>query len=85
MLKFLRVKTDTKSILYQDVKEEYAMYGGRGLIAKILNDEVNPKCDVLGPENKFIAWRPFKWNDAFLQRQVVGGREKSVNRRDQRS
>jgi aldehyde:ferredoxin oxidoreductase len=55
MLKFLRVKTDTKSILYEDVKEEYAMYGGRGLIAKILNDEVNPKCDELGPENKFIA------------------------------
>ncbi|TEB05711.1 putative oxidoreductase YdhV [Pelotomaculum schinkii] len=55
MSKFLRVKTDTKSILTEVVNEEYAMYGGRGLIAKILNDEVNPKCNALGPENKFIV------------------------------
>ena len=28
--------------------------GGRGLIARILLDEVNPLCDPLGPENKLI-------------------------------
>ncbi|MGQ9824719.1 MAG: aldehyde ferredoxin oxidoreductase N-terminal domain-containing protein, partial [Desulfotomaculales bacterium] len=38
-------------------KEEHALYGGRGLIAKIMNDEVNPKCDPLGPENKLILCR----------------------------
>ncbi|MCL6561084.1 MAG: aldehyde ferredoxin oxidoreductase, partial [Firmicutes bacterium] len=55
MLKFLRVKMDSKSLVYEDVKEDYALFGGRGLIAKILNDEVNPKCDALGPENKLIV------------------------------
>ncbi|MCL6477268.1 MAG: aldehyde ferredoxin oxidoreductase [Peptococcaceae bacterium] len=55
MQKFLRVKMDSKSPVWEDVKEEYALFGGRGLIAKILNDEVNPKCDALGPENKLIV------------------------------
>lgn len=55
MQKFLRVKMDSKTIVYEDIKEEYALFGGRGLIAKILNDEVNPKCDPLGPENKLIV------------------------------
>ncbi|MGB9904052.1 MAG: aldehyde ferredoxin oxidoreductase N-terminal domain-containing protein, partial [Desulfotomaculales bacterium] len=54
MRKFLRVKMDTKAIVFEDAKEEYALFGGRGLIAKIMNDEVNPKCDPLGPENKLI-------------------------------
>lgn len=54
MLRFLRLKMDTKSIIYENVKEEYELFGGRGLIAKILNDEVNPKCDALSRENKLI-------------------------------
>lgn len=54
MEKFLRVNTNTKAIVSEKAKEEYAMLGGRALIARILNDEVDPKCDALGPENKLI-------------------------------
>lgn len=54
MQQFLRVKMDTKSIAYEGVKEDYELFGGRGLIAKLLNDEVDPKCDALGPGNKLI-------------------------------
>ncbi|MCR4441785.1 MAG: aldehyde ferredoxin oxidoreductase C-terminal domain-containing protein [Peptococcaceae bacterium] len=55
MLKFLRVNMKDKSIVYEDVKNDYAFFGGRGLIAKILNDEIDPKCDPLGEENKLIV------------------------------
>ncbi|MDD4238802.1 MAG: aldehyde ferredoxin oxidoreductase C-terminal domain-containing protein [Desulfotomaculaceae bacterium] len=55
MQKILRIKTNTKAVLFEEVKTEYAMLGGRGLIAKILNDEVDPKCDPTGPENKLIV------------------------------
>ena len=44
-----------KSTEYQDISEKYTYFGGRGLVANILNDEVDPKCDPLGPENKFIV------------------------------
>lgn len=54
MLKFLRVKTDTKSAFYQEVDEKYSLLGGRGLIAGILNNEVDPTCQPLGPGNKLI-------------------------------
>lgn len=52
--KFLRVNTNSKAVTFEDVKKEYVMLGGRALIAKILNDEVDPKCDALGPDNKLI-------------------------------
>jgi aldehyde:ferredoxin oxidoreductase len=55
MGKFLRVNTNTKSIVFEEAKEEYTMFGGRALIARLLNDEVDPKCDALGPDNKLIV------------------------------
>ena len=54
MSKILRVNTQTGAATYEDLKPEYRMFGNRGLIAKIMNDEVNPKCDPLGKENKFL-------------------------------
>lgn len=54
MLKFLRVKTDTKSVIYEKVEGKYSLLGGRGLIAGLLNDEVDPTCHALGPGNKLI-------------------------------
>ena len=44
----------TKDITYENAPEEYLKTGGRGLIAKILLNEVNPKCDPLDRENKLI-------------------------------
>lgn len=54
MSKFLRVNMNSGSANFEDVKEDYLYFGGRGLIAKILSDEVDPKADPLGPENKLI-------------------------------
>jgi len=54
MEKILRVKMGEGTFSEQPVTETLALYGGRGLIAKILMEEVNPTCDPLGPENKLI-------------------------------
>lgn len=53
-MKLVRINMSSKSITYEEVKKEYNLFGGRGLIAKILNDEVDPRCDALGEENKLI-------------------------------
>jgi len=53
--KFLRVNMTSKSITYEDVKSDYAFFGGRGLIARVLTDEIDPKCDPLGKGNKLIV------------------------------
>ncbi len=54
MNKILRINLRTKEITYENAPEEYLKTGGRGLIAKIMLNEVNPKCDPLGRENKLI-------------------------------
>jgi len=53
-MKILRVDMSAEEIRYETLPEEYELYGGRGLIARLLNEEVNPKCDPLGSENKLI-------------------------------
>jgi aldehyde:ferredoxin oxidoreductase len=54
MKKILRINLRTKKIRYEDASREYLETGGRGLIAKIMLNEVNPLCDPLGRENKLI-------------------------------
>lgn len=54
MNKILRINLRTKEITYENATDEYLKTGGRGLIAKIMLKEVNPKCDPLGRENKLI-------------------------------
>ena len=54
MKKILRINLRTKETTYEDAPLEYLKTGGRGLIAKIMLNEVNPKCDPLGRENKLI-------------------------------
>lgn len=53
-MKFIRIDMSTKEITEQSVPETYLGLGGRGLTAAIINAEVPPKCDPLGPENKLI-------------------------------
>jgi len=45
---------NTKSIVVEDVPQEYLGLGGRGLTSIMINAEVPPTCDPLGPENKLI-------------------------------
>lgn len=54
MSKFLRVDMTAGLLREEQVGEELIGFGGRGLIAKILHQEVDPGCDPLGPENKLI-------------------------------
>lgn len=49
-----RVNVKTGETKKETMKKEDVLYGGRGLVAKILTEEVNPKCDPLGSENKLL-------------------------------
>jgi aldehyde:ferredoxin oxidoreductase len=49
-----RINTRTQSLLHQPVPNSWQKLGGRGLLARILLDEVDATCDPLGPDNKLI-------------------------------
>jgi aldehyde:ferredoxin oxidoreductase len=49
-----RVNVNTKSLKVEPVPESWERLGGRGLIARILLDEVPPECEPLGPKNKLL-------------------------------
>ena len=53
-MKFIRVDMSKKSIRSEEVPKPYLGLGGRSLTSTIINTEVPPKCDPLGPENKLI-------------------------------
>jgi aldehyde:ferredoxin oxidoreductase len=53
-MKFLKVDMSHKSIRFEEVPKAYLGIGGRCLTSTIINTEVPPKCDPLGPENKLI-------------------------------
>jgi len=53
-MNILRVDTHNQKILIEPLANEWKFLGGRALIAKIMNKEVNPKCDPLGTQNKLI-------------------------------
>ncbi len=54
MNNILRINLRNKEIVYKKAPEEFLRTGGRGLIAKIMLNEVKPTCDPLGRENKLI-------------------------------
>ena len=49
-----RVNTRTQELKQEPVPETWQRLGGRGLIARIMVDEVDAKCDPLGSGNKLI-------------------------------
>ena len=53
-MKFIRVNMNDKTAATEEVPEAYMGLGGRGLTSIMINGEVPPKCDPLGPENKLI-------------------------------
>jgi aldehyde:ferredoxin oxidoreductase len=53
-MKFIRVNMNNRSIHIEDVPQQYLGLGGRGLTSVMINLEVPPTCDPLGPENKLI-------------------------------
>lgn len=49
-----RVNVREQTLQLEPVPDSWKRLGGRGLLARILLDEVDAKCDPLGPENKLI-------------------------------
>ena len=49
-----RIDMGNLTVTREPVPETWEHLGGRGLLARILLDEVNPTCDPLGPSNKLI-------------------------------
>lgn len=76
MNKVYRVNTKTAAITCEDLKEEYKDVGNRGLVAKVMINEVNPQCDPLGPENKLIVCTGLLAGSALstVNRVSVGGK-----------
>jgi aldehyde:ferredoxin oxidoreductase len=53
-MKLLRVDMSQSQVRREPVPDVYERLGGRGLIAKLLLEEIPPECDALGPHNKLI-------------------------------
>src|SRR5512143_3636134 len=49
-----RVNVRKQGFAKEPVPESWERLGGRGLLARILLDEVDARCDPLGPDNKLI-------------------------------
>lgn len=54
MSEIWRVNVKTQELRREPVPEPWQRLGGRGLIARIMVDEVDATCDTLGPGNKLI-------------------------------
>jgi len=55
-MKIVRINLKSDNINYEKITKDskYFLLGGRGLTSQIVKDEVPPKCDPLGSENKLI-------------------------------
>src|SRR5512142_3270524 len=49
-----RVNVADRTLSREPVPETWQRLGGRGLLARILLDELDARCDPLGPQNKLI-------------------------------
>jgi aldehyde:ferredoxin oxidoreductase len=54
MAKLLRINLNTKKYKLEDMPPAYANLGGRGLTSKIVSEEVPPKANPLGKDNKLV-------------------------------
>ncbi len=54
-MKVLRVDMKNEKATFENLEEEWKSIGGSAFIAKIMNKEVPPSTDPLGPENLFIV------------------------------
>lgn len=53
-MQVLRVDMTRQKTWFEDLPPEWMLVGGAGLIAKIMNLEVPPEADPLGPDNRLI-------------------------------
>lgn len=69
-MKIWRIDTRTRTLSIEDVPESWQWLGGRGLIARILLDEIDPRCAPMGSGNKLL----------FVPGLLVGHRLSSCDR-----
>ena len=50
----LRINMSRLTVETEPLPEDWTLIGGRGLIAKIMNREIPPDIDPLGPDSKLI-------------------------------
>lgn len=55
MSRFIRVNMRSKKVEEVPVPSQYRLLGGVGLVAQVMQDEVDPACEPLGPKNKLIV------------------------------
>ncbi|NHI93930.1 MAG: aldehyde ferredoxin oxidoreductase [Candidatus Lokiarchaeota archaeon] len=53
-MQLMRVNMEDLTIKIEEIPPKYEKLGGRGLTSTIIFEEVDPKCDPLGKENKLI-------------------------------
>ncbi|NVM17087.1 MAG: aldehyde ferredoxin oxidoreductase [Candidatus Lokiarchaeota archaeon] len=55
-MQIVRINVKSDKINYEEIANDskYFLLGARGLTSQIVHDEVPPRCDPLGPENKLI-------------------------------
>jgi aldehyde:ferredoxin oxidoreductase len=55
-MQIVRINVKSFEIKYEEITQDskYYLLGARGLTSQIVHDEVPPKCDPLGPNNKLI-------------------------------
>lgn len=53
MAKLLRINTKTREFKFEEMGA-YAGLGGRALTSRMVKEEVDAKCDALGPDNKLV-------------------------------
>lgn len=53
MNRILRVNMHNKTIT-EEVFDNSILFGNRGLVAKVISEEVDPQCNPLGPDNKLV-------------------------------
>jgi aldehyde:ferredoxin oxidoreductase len=52
--RLIRVDMTTRTVSLVPFSDEWKLFGGRGLSAKILSKECDPTCDPLGPDNVLV-------------------------------
>ena len=54
-MKILRVEVNNEKMTFETIEEDWKFLGGSAFVAKIMNKEVPPAADPLGPENLFVV------------------------------
>jgi len=82
-MQIVRINVKSHKIDYKEITNDskYYLLGGRGLTSQIVYDEVPPRCDPLGPENKLILANGILTGSPFPNsaRMSVGGKSPLTN------